>query len=263
MICLTIDCEQWNSPGIRGKKAQENNNTEFSRLGNEVLLEFLEKHKIKATFFVTGFFAEREHNQIKNIVKGGHEIACHGYNHYYRGNKNLNLKEDIVRSKKILEKIIKKNIRGFRAPQMQYSDNLLRILHENKFKYDSSLNPAYLPFWINNSHYPLHPFKKFDIIEAPVAVIPTLRLPMSWFFIRLLPYSYLKYGVRKLFKKNIAPILYVHSWEFIELRSSYVPWYFTKNTGKKFIKKLSMLVSNFKARNFTSMENIVNDFYHL
>ena len=85
-ICITIDCEEWNSPALRGKKDAEHNSTAYSRLGNERLLELFHKHNIKATFFITGYYAEHEPEDVKRIAQAGHEIACHGYEHHYRGN---------------------------------------------------------------------------------------------------------------------------------------------------------------------------------
>ncbi len=47
------------------------------------ILELLEKYKAKATFFVVGENAEKFPGTIKQIVKGGHEIGCHGYSHSF------------------------------------------------------------------------------------------------------------------------------------------------------------------------------------
>lgn len=257
MICLTVDCEQWNSPLLRGKKAEENHNTDFSRNGNENLLRLLEKHDINITFFVTGFFAEREQKHLKELARKNYEIGCHGYSHNYRNNPNLDLEQDIIEAKRILEQTTKQKISGFRAPQMQYSENLLRILSKSGFMYDSSLNPAFFPFWIDNKSHPLTPFKKFNLIEIPVAAMPGSRLPMSWVFIRLMPYSYLKYGIKKLLKEKITPVLYMHSWEFIRLKSRHVPWHFKKNTGENFLNKIDRLIMDFESENFFPLKSIL------
>jgi len=259
MIALTIDCEQWNCSLLEGKKVEENNDTSFSKRGNEVLLELLDKYNIKSTFFITGFFAEEEPAQVRLIKNKGHEIACHGYNHYYRGNKELNLREDIIKAKGILEKIIQEKIKGFRAPQLQYSKELIEILDDLGFKYDSSLHPLYLPGYYNHFGKPTEifkPIKESNIIEIPLSVSP-LRLPINWVFIRLFGINRVITSCKKLLKKEITPILHIHSWEFVEMKSKYVPFYYNYRTGNPFLKSIEKLILEFKNTPFVTLESLI------
>ncbi|MBU2540082.1 polysaccharide deacetylase family protein [Patescibacteria group bacterium] len=259
MIALTIDCEQWNCPLLEGKKVNENNETSFSKKGNEIILDLLDKYKIKATFFITGYFAEKEPEQVRLIKENGHEIACHGYNHFYRDNKDLDIKQDIVKAKGILEKITGENIKGFRAPQMQYSEKLIEILDDLNFKYDSSLHPCYLPGYYNNLTKPTEIFKPLencDVIEIPASV-SSFRFPISWLFIRLFGINRVIIACKKLLKKNMRPVLYFHSWEFIEMESKYVPFYYNFHTGKSFAKDIEKLIREFKNAPFVPLETLI------
>ena len=226
MIALTIDCEQWNCPLLEGKETEENDNTSFSKKGNGVILDLLDKYNIKATFFITGYFAEKEPEQVKQIKERGHEIACHGCNHFYRGNKNFDIKQDIIKAKEILEKITGKSIDGFRAPQMQYSEKLIEILSDLNFKYDSSLHPCYLPGHYNNLNKPIiisKPLKNRSIIEIPVSV-SSFRMPIGWLFTRLFGINRTIAVFKNLLKRGMTPVLYFHSWEFVKMESKYVPF---------------------------------------
>ncbi len=261
MIALTIDCEQWNCPLLEGNNAEENGNTFFSKEGNEILLNLLDKYNIKATFFVSGYFAEKEPEQVKLIKNKGREIACHGYNHYYRGNKNLNLKEDIIKAKKILENITKENIKGFRAPQLQYSMKLIEILDNLGFEYDSSLHPLYLPGCYNNLGKPIKIFKPVEnrnITEIPLSVSP-LKLPISWMFIRLFGINRTIACCKKLLKKKITPVLYFHSWEFIKMKSKYVPFYYNYRTGEPFRENVEKLIREFKNVPFVPLKKLIKN----
>jgi len=255
MIAITIDCEQWNSGELRNKKDNENNNTNYSREGNKRLLKILEKHNIPVTFFVTGFFAEKEKKQIKEISKK-HEIACHGYSHFYRDNI-LNLKQDIEKSKKILEKITNKKICGFRAPQMQFSKELINILERLNFKYDSSIHAAYLPGFYNNKNINLKPFKINKITEIPASASYFFRIPVNWIFMRNMPLSYTIRIVKRLLKNRVVPVLYFHSWEFFEVKNKSVPFYITRNTGKKFCKKFDKFLDYFKNEKFVLLKDLI------
>ncbi|MEN6292755.1 MAG: polysaccharide deacetylase family protein, partial [Methanobacterium sp.] len=45
------------------------------------LLDLLEKHNTKATFFVLGIVAEKYPEIVEDLYKKGHEIASHAYSH--------------------------------------------------------------------------------------------------------------------------------------------------------------------------------------
>ena len=255
MIAITIDCEQWNLPQLRGKEGKIT--TDYSREGNKVLLKILKKHKIKATFFVTGYFAEKEAKQVKEISKN-HEVACHGYSHFYRSNPSQDIENDINRAKKVLERTINKKVFGFRAPQMQFSMKLLKILNKKRFRYDSSLHPAFLPGYYINLNYPIKPFipKEMKIKEIPAAVMPYTRLPISWFFMRNLGWRWAAYSAKELIKKSIIPILYFHSWEFFPVKDKNVSKLITRNTGKKFANQFEKLLDYFKNEKFVTLKEI-------
>lgn len=244
---------------MEGRHVEENGETSFSRKGNEALLDILDGHDIEATFFVTGAFAEEEPEQVKRIHTDGHEIACHGHDHFYRGNPTLNLTEDIKRAKEVLEKVT--SIKGFRAPQMQYSQSLLRILDELGFEYDSSLHPAILPGYYNNSGMPLdvfRPLKDSQLVEVPVAV-SRYRLPLSWLFLRLFGIKRVISSFRYLMTKGITPVLYLHSWEFTAMKSAHVPFYYNYRTGEPLIEDLSRLIEHFQSDGFTTLCDLLQN----
>ncbi|MAF99184.1 MAG: hypothetical protein CMH61_01085 [Nanoarchaeota archaeon] len=241
---LTIDCEEWNSPHIRGIQDKDNFNTEYSRLGNERLLKIFNHHDIKCTFFVTGFYAEKEPENVKEIIEHGHEVASHGYEHHYR-NRVFDIEADVKKSKRILEKITKNKVIGFRAPQVQFSMKLLQILKKLNFKYDSSLHPAFLPGYYpyKNITLPLHIHEPLPgLKEVPIATLPNTRFPIVWLFQRNLGNWYTQLGVNGLERKKINPVIYMHSWEFAKIKSKHVPFYFTRRTGLKFCKQIDKFI---------------------
>lgn len=260
MISLTIDSEQWNCPLLEGKEAEENNETSFGKRGNKIILDLFDRHNIKATFFITGYFAEKEPDQVRYIALKGHEIACHGYNHFYRGNKNLNIKQDIIKAKKILEEITGKDIIGFRSPQMQYSEKLIKILSDLNFKYDSSLHPCWIPGYYNNVKKPIKIFKPLEnngILEIPAAV-SRFRLPISWMFIRLFGVNRTISACKNLLKKGITPVIYFHSWEFVKMKSKYVPFYYNFRTGEAFLKSMEKFIREFKGVPFITLNKLIS-----
>jgi len=255
MIALTIDCEQWNPLIGNGPKKGEGN-TDFSREGNLQLLKLLDEFNIKVTFFVTGYFAEKEPEHVKYLYSKGHEIASHGYCHFYRGNSNLNLKEDISQSKQILERTINDKVVGFRAPNLQFSLELIKNLYSLGFKYDSSLHPTYLPSYYNNLRYPIYPhqpIKDLDVLEFPLGVMPLTRLPIGWIWMRNFGSFWSTIGTKQLLKRGIVPVIYIHSWEFTKLEGTHAYDIRTRNTGKKFCSIISNFLNNFKDEEFITL----------
>jgi len=96
---------------------------------------------IKATFFILGWIAERLPNLVSEIHARGHEVASHGYNHNLCTGCSLDdLKKDLVNSKKLLEDIIGDRVYGYRAPNFSITDDILKIIKDSGYLYDSSFN---------------------------------------------------------------------------------------------------------------------------
>ncbi|QQG38513.1 MAG: polysaccharide deacetylase family protein [Candidatus Woesearchaeota archaeon] len=89
----------------------------------EKILSLLRKFRIKNTFAILGYGAEKGElpyhspKQIKKIAKLGHEIASHSYNHEYLPDISCNqLISTLEKSKKILEKVTGKKVISFVPP---------------------------------------------------------------------------------------------------------------------------------------------------
>ncbi|MBW2992281.1 polysaccharide deacetylase family protein, partial [Candidatus Woesearchaeota archaeon] len=113
------------------------------------ILGILNSNNTRATFFTLGYVAEKYPELIKKIYDNGHEIACHTYKHdlVYNLSKE-EFDSDIKKCKKIINKIIKTRIIGFRAPSFSITNKNLwafDILKNNSFVYDSSIFPIKHP----------------------------------------------------------------------------------------------------------------------
>ena len=107
--------------------------------------------RVKATFFVLGWIAERYPGLVRRIQKEGHEIACHGYAHQlvYTQSKE-EFRQDIRKAKAILEDITGNEVIGYRAPSYSITNKsrwAFEVLVEEGFKYDSSIFPIRHDFY--------------------------------------------------------------------------------------------------------------------
>ncbi len=180
--------------------------------------------RVKATFFVLGWVAERYPQLVKTIADAGHEIASHGYAHrlVYDLTRD-DFRDDVQRSKDLLESASGMRVLGYRAPSYSVTPRslwALDILIELGFGYDASIYP------IHHDRYgiPLSPRAPYvldrdggSLIEAPGSAvrIGPLNLPVGGGgYFRLLPYAWTRWGISRINKGEGRPaIFYLHPWE--------------------------------------------------
>lgn len=226
-VLLTFDLEEFSLPIDYGKKIKTERMLRVSHRGCKPMERLLKDFNIKATFFTTGYFARNFPRIVRKFAKDGHEIALHAVNFY-----NL---DSLKREKKALETTSKSRIIGIRTHKLGLP--LFNILRKIGIKYDSSLHPTYVPGRYNNLGYTRKPFKEDGILEISISVT-LLRLPFSFIWFRNLGLNYAKICTLLTLRDQNFVNLYFHPWEFVNLKSFDLPFYVTKNTGKKMDKML-------------------------
>src|SRR5689334_22276476 len=81
---MSIDVEDWfQVENLKPVIPRETWDARESRVVRNTsrILDLLEEHGTRATFFVLGWVAERQPELIRRIAGGGHEVASHGYGH--------------------------------------------------------------------------------------------------------------------------------------------------------------------------------------
>jgi len=245
-IHLTFDVEE--RPPFRFL-SQKRNDCFFSLEGCRVLIDLLRECGVRATFFVTGYFAEKNPAIVKDLHRRGHEIANHS--HLHEGLKSLDrsrVESQIKRSTDILSGLAEEKTRGFRAPFFSYPQDLPALLKAHGYYYDSALHPAIVPGKYYNFRAPLSPFQtQSGLWEVPISVIPLIRFPISWWWMRNVG-SWIAYaGTTLNLRRARNVVLYFHPWEFVELPDmGKTPRHIVRNTGKRFCGQLKRFVRFYK-----------------
>lgn len=188
------------------------------------LLELLADNDIRATFFVLGWVAKRNPDLVRAIDDAGHEIASHSYWHRLIYDVTARqFREDLRRSKRVLEDIIGKPVTVYRSPSFSITRKsiwALDILIEEGFTIDSSVFPIYHDrYGIPDARRDIHKIetKSGTIWEFPPSVIEygNFNLPVSGGgYFRLYPVGLTNYWLRQVnVQKNRPFIFYVHPWE--------------------------------------------------
>lgn len=177
----------------------------------------------KATFFILGWIAERLPHLVREIHSRCHEVASHGYYHNLCNKQSVqDLKKDLKYSKKLLEDIIGSKVVGYRAPSFAINDDILKIIEDCGYYYDSSFNSfelhsRYGKVDLNKNRRKGIAFQISDIFcELPISNIKLWNsvLPFGGgAYFRLIPYLLFRMGVKSILNSEKTYLLYLHPWE--------------------------------------------------
>ncbi len=188
------------------------------------LLDLFARYRVRGTFFILGWIAERHPRLVREIVSAGHEIGCHSYDHQFILNQGREeFRADLRRAKSLIEDVAGEPVEGYRAPTysiMKQTLWALDVLIEEGFRYDSSIFP------IRHDRYGIPGAKRFpyvircpagELIEFPPSTmrIAGQNVPLAGGgYFRLLPYPVFRWGLRQINRREgQSAIFMVHAWE--------------------------------------------------
>lgn len=244
MILLGFDVEEFDLPFEYNSSIDFPEQLLVSTKGTLAILKLLKLNKIKATFFCTAHYAVNKPDVIQLIVDDGHEIASHGYYH-----SDFNI-EHLLSSRLKLEQISGTKVTGFRMARMMPVDEL--EIQKAGYKYNTSMNPTWIPGRYNNLKKPRKWFFKHDVLQIPASVSPLVRFPLFWLSFHNLPMSLVKWMSSTAYRKDGYLNLYFHPWEFTDLKQPTfrLPGHITKNSGETFIKRIDDYIKWAKAKGY-------------
>jgi polysaccharide deacetylase family protein (PEP-CTERM system associated) len=206
-LLLSIDFEDWHQLVHR-------------RLG---LADWDRPHRAleRQTFFLLGMTVENHRDLVAEIVRRGHEPACHGYAHTLVHQQTEDeFAADLERAVATIEEVAGRRPTAYRAPAFSINRKTpwaYDVLAARGFRYDSSQHDSPRVRerigGIPSAPYRLELRNGEDLWELPVAVAG--RLPVGggayW---RVLPSPLLDRGLDRLRRRTAYPVLYFHPYEF-------------------------------------------------
>ena len=189
VVAFTVDLEPDCPPFLRGFRGMEQ--------GAPALLELLAEEGLPATFFTTGEVANRYPATVDRVVREGHELACHGMTHTAFTSLDAEAaRAEIENSAAILRRFAP--VTSFRAPYLRFPPAYVELLEQSDFTLDSSQAKYKLTYYRDRSS------TRLTRIPAS-ATSSVLRLPRA---------------ARAAYLRALANpvVLFVHPWEFVDLR---------------------------------------------
>ena len=246
MILLSFDTEEFDVPREHGVDYSFEEGMKVSVEGTNRILDVLKKNEVKATFFCTGNFVEHAPDTISRIKNEGHELACHGVDHWQPK------ETDVRESKRILEQATGIEAHGYRQPRMfPVSDDEIA---KAGYLYNSSLNPAFIPGRYMHLTAPRTCFMTGDVLQIPASVTPWTRFPLFWLALHNLPEWLYHLMVRRVLGKDGYFVTYFHPWEFYDLREHpelKMPFIIRNHSGRQIAQRLDRLIQMLKRRGHT------------
>ena len=187
------------------------------------LLDLLERHGVKGTFFILGQVAEEFPGLVRDIQSSGHEIGVHGHDHHVFHNLTPErAKDELYRGKSVLEDVTGVKMRGHRAPAFSINQStawVLDLLLELGFEYDSSIMPCRgIGYGWPGQALDIGPVETpagGRIQEVPLSVTSLggrLVPALGGSYFRLLPFSVSRAFFRRI-QKQRSVIMYLHPYE--------------------------------------------------
>jgi len=197
--------------------------------GVPFLLDLFDEFDVCSTFFVSSDVAENAHGTVKEIMRRGHEVGCHGYNHQPL---KLNDKEqqfvELQKATKIIQDNANTTVVGFRAPFCRISESTIPILIKLGYKYDSSVVPSLKLF--SKYYFPKAPREPYrpskvgldkigdcPITEIPVSTLPLVGLPLGLSYCMLFGLGLYKSLLLNFNQKVMT--LFIHNYDIYPIPS--------------------------------------------
>ena len=221
-VYLTADMEQDCPPYLNTWRGMEE--------GAPSLLELVAEEQVPTTFFATGQAARRYPDLTARMASNGHELGCHGDTHRSfaeltpaEGEREI---QDASRSLRAFGDVV-----SFRAPYLRLPSAMLRTLSAEGYRLDSSQGRhKALGIRIHSDN---------GILRVPASITSsTLRWP-AWLRNPLLA------------RLQDPVVLFVHPWEFVDLRRERVRIDCRFKTGETALSCLRETIRFFKKRGAT------------
>jgi len=188
------------------------------------LLDLLDAHTTRATFFVLGWVAEHRPDLVREIAERGHHVGSHGYGHHLVGALGRDeFARDLDRSIAVVSRASGRDVEAFRAPGFSVTPGeswVFALLASRGIRIDASL------FLGPHAHggWPLDRTRPFRVrVEGTEVLTETPAVPLRFGrfalpfsgggYLRALPLPALRLAFWARERAHRSVVLHVHPRE--------------------------------------------------
>lgn len=197
----------------------------------KIIINFLDLHEYKATFFVEISIAQALHKLLKTLSFSGHEIALY----------NVDSDAEItVKAKRNLEEILQKPIKGLRQKthRLPYSE-----IKKMDFIYVSNIEDSKISFLWRKLTEKTEIYTDNDLTIVPESQSPYSQLPFNDYVLQMTPMKYYESMLLESLKSSEYVMIYANAWQLFskDKLPFALPFYKKLNLGRNFEDRLEEL----------------------
>jgi polysaccharide deacetylase family protein (PEP-CTERM system associated) len=223
-LLLSIDFEDWHQLVHRrlGLPDWDRPHAALERQ-TTLVLDLLDELKARATFFLLGMTVANHPDLVAEIVRRGHEPACHGHAHIrVHTQTREEFRADLDRALDVITHVTGRRPIAYRAPAFSINRETpwaYEVLADAGLRYESSQYDS--PRVRDRIEgIPLAPYRLElahgrELWELPVAVRGPIPIGGGAYW-RVLPARILDRALAAVRQQNAYPVLYFHPYEFDE-----------------------------------------------
>jgi polysaccharide deacetylase family protein (PEP-CTERM system associated) len=219
---FTVDVEDWYH-GIPIDAEDKRVAERRLERGLVPLLDLLDKHRARGTFYLLGPIAREHADLTKEIARRGHELGCHGWSHdliYTMTPERF--RDETRRAVDAIGEVTGERVRSYRAAYFSITRASLWAIDELaalEFHTDSSIFP------VRNWRYGIPDFPDKPtwmetpagrLLEVPLGVrrVAGRAIPVTGgAYLRIYPYAITRANLRAVERAGRAHVFYLHPWE--------------------------------------------------
>jgi polysaccharide deacetylase family protein (PEP-CTERM system associated) len=223
-LLLSIDFEDWHQLVHRRLGLPDWDRPHAALERQTILvLDLLDELKARATFFLLGMTVANHPELVAEIVRRGHEPACHGHAHLRVNEQTRDeFRTDLERALGVIADATGRRPVAYRAPAFSINRETpwaYEVLADAGLEYESSqYDSPRVRSRIGG--IPVAPYRLElpggrELWELPVAVRGAVPIGGGAYW-RVLPPRILDRGLAAVRQQNAYPVLYFHPYEFDE-----------------------------------------------
>ena len=219
---LTVDLEEWyHLDYLKGYPCRETGVRVVPRIFD--FLDMLDEEGVKVTFFCVAEIAAENAGILREILRRGHALGCHGLDHELLTEKDLaQFVAETREAKALIEAAAGVPVTGYRASCFTMERDKLDAIRELGFAYDSSkIRFAQHPLYRNldltgfeKAEDLVYVRENFSEYEIPTLELFGYSIPISGGgYLRLFPFWLLRILLGLYARKHENFTIYVHPFE--------------------------------------------------
>ncbi len=261
---FSIDVEEWyHLEYFKNSKTDKKNSVMD---GLHTFIKIVDKHNIKASFFIVGELIKNLEKTIKKLDAEGHDIGLHSYFHKRPVVQNINeFIKDTEDALSEMKSILPNNSFGYRSPCFAIDRERLNEVINLGIKYDASkITQKEHPLYVNldldgfeKQERDIYKKDSFKVFEVSTIKFLGVNVPIAGGgYLRIIPWPIYMWLLKKYLKKSTFINFFIHPFELsimnfdLPINTSYLTKFRYNYKRNKVEKRLNRIIELLKENDY-------------